>query len=143
MRRGPSDAVADQVELLRRREELYRLLLSEADGLLAVIGEIGEEGLLLAETRRQELLESIQKIDSEIAACSSSRGGGPSGGAGKLTAEYTERRKILTEKILEKNSLVIALAGERMEAIRRELGGLARGRSALQGYEEGARGLAK
>lgn len=128
--------------LLRRREELYQGLLAEADRLLAVVGAPDEADLLLVPEKRQELLESIQKIDAEIAHRWGRPGVAPSLHVRGLLEEFADRRKVLTDRILEKDSLVIALANGRMEEIRRELGGLSKGRAALQAYDAGAMNLA-
>ena len=95
---------------LRLREELYRSLLSEADGLLASVGEAGEDGLLSTMARRQEILESIQKIDSELAAFLSRQGTEAPAGVASILREFADRRKSLTDKIREKDALVMALA---------------------------------
>jgi hypothetical protein len=123
------------IGLLRQREELYRSLLAEADRLLATVGETDEEGLASTTARRQEILESIQKIDSELAGFLGRQGAEPPSGVAGILGEFAERRKVLTEKIREKDALVIALANGRIEEIKLELGGLAKGRSALQAYD--------
>jgi len=129
-------------DLLRRREELYHGLLAEADNLLTIVGAPAEAELALASDRRQELLGSIQKIDAEIATRCGRPGNVPSPYVCKLLNEFADRRKMLTDRILEKDSLVIALANGRIEEIRRELGGLSKGRTALQAYDSGAMNLA-
>ncbi len=134
-----TSAVAD---LLRRREEFYHGLLAEADRLLSVVGTPAEADLGRASDRRQELLESIQKIDTEIAARCGRTGDAPPPAVRGILHEFAERRRLLTDRILEKDSLVIALANGRIEEIRRELSGLSKGRAAVQAYESAATNLA-
>jgi hypothetical protein len=139
---APADETSYVADLLRRREELYHGLFAEADKLLTVVGSPAEAELGLASDRRQELLESIQKIDAEIAARCDRPGNAPSPNVCKLLKEFADRRKVLTGRILEKDSLVIALANGRIEEIKLELGGLSKGRTALHAYDSGAMNLA-
>lgn len=138
-RSGITSAIDD---LLRRREAHYHELLAEADRLLALIGTPAEAELGAATGRRQELLESIQKIDAGIASLCDGMVEGPSPDVRMLLNEFAERRKMLTDRILEKDSLAVALANGCIEEIRRELGGLSKGRAAMQAYESGAKNLA-
>jgi len=136
------DAASAVADLLRRRDGLYQGLLAEADRLLAAFGSADESELVHAPERRQELLDSIQKIDAEIAARIGRSGCAPPPAVRGMLDEAAARRRLLTDRILEKDSLVAALANGRIEEIRRELGGLSRGRSAVQAYESGAINLA-
>ena len=130
------------VDLLRRREGFYHVLLAEADRLLTLIDAPAEAELLHTVDRSQEILESIQKIDSEITARYEQSGGAPPRDERKLLEEFAGRRKLLTDRILEKDSLVAALANGRLEEIRQELSGLSKGRMAVQAYESSATELA-
>lgn len=121
--------------LLGRGEEQYRILLDEATVLLRNFDTNSAEEYEKSVARRQEVIDRIQNIDSEIAAfleknprrlddCSIAR-----------LEEYRAFQEVTTRQILELDSLVIGLAKERLVAVQGGLAALSKGKVALHGYE--------
>lgn len=126
-------------ELLGAAEDQYRLLLEEATALLRDFDGCAPEDFDNFVTRRGEIMETLQKFDANIGEFLTK----PGRSVGQEEAAALEAFRYLqeetTRRILEIDSLVIALARERLEHLQQEMGALNRGKTALHGYETSGR----
>lgn len=125
--------------LIKAAEEQYRLLLEEATELLRNFDVNVPDDFDHVVERRAGILASLQNIDMKIAEILTK----PKSLAGQdhradLEA-FSSFREEATRRIIEIDSLVMALARERLDRLQQELGALGRGRTALHGYETSGR----
>ncbi len=118
-------------------------LVAEAEGLLGQLH--GDAVRLLRDfdtatledfdetlKRREVVLERFHAVDHIIR--SQNNDPGPDGVA--LLDEYNLLREEIIKKILEADSLVMALAQEQLSTIKGELAAMAKGKNALHAYEK-------
>jgi hypothetical protein len=122
-------------ELVAAAEEQYGLLLAEATALLRDFDTNDADDFDRAIARRQEILDAIQKIDEDMAALFPDRAAAADAGADS----FRRVREETTRQIVELDSLVSALARERLDHLQREMAALAKGKAALHGYEGSGR----
>jgi hypothetical protein len=125
--------------LLNRGKEQYRSLLAETTNLLRKCDAFGPEGCEWVIARRQECISELHEIDNRLIANLKGMGRDLSADARQALDEFRTLQEMTTRKILEFDSLVIALAGDRLNTIKSELAALARGKAALSGYERTGR----
>lgn len=126
---------ADLTSLLASGEELYKLLLTEAETLLRNFDTNSAEDFEQAVACRERIMVSLGDFNGRLSALASQDAA--DGDAGQLLSSFRRLQEESTKKIVELDSLVIALARERLVALGEEMSALARGRSALHGYEGG------
>ncbi|RNC67274.1 MAG: flagellar protein FliT [Desulfuromonadales bacterium] len=123
--------------LLVSGEEQYRLLLDEATALLRHFDTNSPEDFERAVGVRGQIIATLTRFDQELAAFL----GTPSSSADPDTVAvlngFRRFQEEVTRKILELDSFVIALARQRLDALQDDMASLARGRTALHGYEGG------
>ena len=117
-------------------EEKYRLLLREAEGLLAHLDAYSAEELGFAVARREGLVGELKGLAAEIDRLLADRGGALAPGEADRLAEFRSLQEGVTGRIRELDALVMAFAGERLAALQDELEAIARGRNALRGYQQ-------
>jgi hypothetical protein len=121
--------------LLNRGKEQYLSLMAEATNLLRKFDACGKEGYEGVMARRQECISELHEIDNCLVAYLKDMGRELSADTRQALDEYRILQEMTTGKILEFDSLVIALAGDRLNTIKSELAAIARGKTALSGYE--------
>ncbi|MBJ6724833.1 flagellar protein FliT [Geomesophilobacter sediminis] len=84
--------------------------------------------------RRQEIVASLQRIDGALKRRQTQAGDQ------RLLEELTEFRKATTERILELDAMVMALARERQATIRTKLSRVSNSKSAVSAYTDHAGG---
>lgn len=126
---------ADLTGLLRSGEELYNLLLSEAESLLRNFDTNGVEDFEHTLACRERMIASLDELTERISSLLSQEM--LDDDTAKLLSSFRHFQEETTRKIIELDSLVIALARERLSALSEEMSALARGRNALHGYEGG------
>lgn len=126
---------ADLTALLDSGEELYNLLLSEAEALLRNFDTNSAEDFEQAVACRERIMTSLDDFNGRLSALSSQGSG--HGDAEQLLSSFHRLQEESTKKIVELDSLVIALARERLVTLGEEMSALARGKSALHSYEGG------
>ena len=114
---------SEQAALLAEGREEYLRLLDDAKELLRKLDTGGPETLAAVLQRRQGSLELLQNLDRRLAEL------------GGVPAEFRAFREETTRRILEVDGLVIALAGQRQDSLKRRLSELARAKSASRAYE--------
>lgn len=126
-------------ELLGSAEDQYRLLLEEATALLRNFDSHSPEDFDSIVARRGDIMASLQKFDAALGEFLTK----PGRSAGREEAAALEAFRYLqeetTRRVLEIDSLVIALARERLDHLQQEMGALNRGKTALHGYETSGR----
>lgn len=132
-------SVATLRELLGAAEEQYRLLLDEATALLRDFDSAVPEDFDRVLERRADSMTSLQKIDSAIGdLLAKPTPSADPDDAAALEAFRTFREEA-TRRIIEIDSLVMALARERLDHLQQEMGALSQGKTALHGYETSGR----
>lgn len=126
-------------ELLGAAEEQYRLLLEEATALLRDFDSAAPEDFDLVVDRRADILATLQKIDSAIGELVTKPAPAADPGDGAALEAFRSFREESTRKIIEIDSIVMALARERLGHLQQEMGALSRGKTALHGYETSGR----
>lgn len=121
--------------ILLKWKEQYRCLLNEAADLLRNIDIYSPEDLSKSITRRQEYLAEIHKINTYLDKYSNDEASGRKKSFRQALAEFRIFQDVTTRKILEFDSVAIALAGERIKSLKVEMAELARGKVALSGYD--------
>lgn len=126
-------------ELFGAAEEQYRLLLEEATALLRDFDSAAPEDFDRVVERRADSMASLQKIDATIGELLAKPA--PSADPDDIAAleAFRSFREESTRKIIEIDSLVMALARERLDHLQQEMGALSRGKTALHGYETSGR----
>lgn len=123
-------------EIVAAAEERYRLLLEEASTLLQRFDTASPEDFDEIMARRQALVDEIQKIDERLATLAEGEARVDTNDALK---RFHVSQEETTRRIVEIDSLVIALARERLGRLQKEMTALARGKTALHGYERSGR----
>ncbi|WP_298271194.1 hypothetical protein [Geobacter sp.] len=123
--------------ILAAAEERYRLLLAEAEALLRSFDTATPEAFDEMMTRRQTLVDELQKIDGELAGVR--QGNGAKAADNDALGRFRRLQEETTRQIIEIDALVIALARERLGRLQENMGALARGKTALHGYERSGR----
>uniref|UniRef100_A0A831U6N8 Flagellar protein FliT n=1 Tax=Geobacter metallireducens TaxID=28232 RepID=A0A831U6N8_GEOME len=126
-------------ELLAAAQEQYRLLLEESTALLRNFDGAPPEGFDRALARRAEIMAVIQDIDARIAEALAAAGSPPRQNDAAALGAFRAAREEATRRIIEIDSIVMALARERLDHLQREMGALGRGKTALHGYEASGR----
>lgn len=124
-------------EMLLRGRKLYGRLLDEAVQMLRNIDTHAPEELAGAMERRHDCLLLIREFEDELAGPPAAGGRGAGRICRQALEEFHVFREATIRSVLEIDSLVTALARERMNLIRCEMTGLARAREALAGYGGG------
>ncbi|WP_298438415.1 hypothetical protein [Geobacter sp.] len=124
--------------ILAAAEERYRLLLAEAEALLRNFDTATPEDFDEMMTRRQTLVDEIQKIDGQLAGVQGEKGTSCADHADPL-GRFRRLQEEATRQIIEIDALVIALARERLGRLQENMGALVRGKTALHGYERSGR----
>ncbi|AJE02401.1 hypothetical protein [Geobacter pickeringii] len=126
-------------DILAAAEERYRLLLEEASTLLRNFDTAAPEDFDEMMVRRQGIIDDIQKIDEELATLSKEPPFPAGSDDGDALGRFRATREEATRRIVEMDSLVIALARERIGRLQQEMSALGRGKTALHGYERSGR----
>ena len=124
-------------EILAAEEGRYRLLLAEAETLLHNFDTATPEAFDEMMTRRQTLVDEIEKIDGELAGVR--QGDGAKSTDNDALGRFRRLQEETTRQIIEIDALVIALARERLGRLQEDMGALVRGKTALHGYERSGR----
>lgn len=127
------------VKLVNRGKEQLRSLLAEAEALLRNLDIRGAKDCEEAIARRQEYISELRKIDASLAGYLKDMRGVSGRNALQVLDEFRTIKETAINKILELDSLVIALAGERLVHLKNEMAALALGKTALAGYENSGR----
>ena len=126
-------------ELLEAAGERYRLLLEESTALLRNFDGAAPEDFERVVARRAEIMVVIQHVDAQIGERLAESGSYPDGNDAAALEAFRSFREETTRKIIEIDSLVMALARERLDRLQQEMGALSRGKTALHGYETSGR----
>lgn len=129
----------DIAKLVSRGKEQYRFLMAEAEALLRNIEICGPEVYEGTIIRRQECIAELHEIDASLVGCLNDMGGDPDMKTRQALDEFRAFRETAIRTILEFDSLVIALVGDRLVHLKDELVALGRGKTALTGYESSGR----
>lgn len=119
-------------KLIAEAEDLLGQLHGDAVRLLRDFDTATLEDFAETLKRREAVLERFHAIDHVIGSQNNDLG--PDGAA--LIDEYNLLREGMVKKILESDSLVIALAQEQLSTIKGELAAIAKGKNALHAYEK-------
>lgn len=122
--------------VLDRWKGEYRLLLEASENLLRNFDTVTPDETASLLARRQESIDRFQNIDASLQRSLASDRGGL---ADALLEEFRAFQKSATDRILELDALVMALATERMNALRGEMAGLSRRKQAAFAYEDNGR----
>jgi hypothetical protein len=122
--------------LLQRGKEQYECLHVAASELLQNFESLGPEVMARAISRRQEFIDEIENIEKALADYAKIDKGGY---IRKALEEFTKIQESAIREILKIDSLVIALARERLATMKEKLQSLATGKAALNGYERSNR----
>lgn len=126
-------------ELFGAAEEQYRLLLEEATALLRDFDSAAPEDFDRVVERRADSMASLQKIDATIGELLAKPAPSADPGDSAALEAFRSFREESTRKIIEIDSIVMALARERLDHLQQEMGALSRGKTALHGYETSGR----
>ncbi|ABQ28235.1 hypothetical protein [Geotalea uraniireducens] len=124
--------------LISRWKEQYQLLLAEAEDLLRNVDIWGPEAFEGAIARRQGNIEELFDIDTCLVKYL--KDAGMETIRDSRLDEFRTFKETATNRILELDSLSIALAGERLAHLQSEIAAGARGKTAIVSYESSGRG---
>lgn len=122
---------SESSKLAAEAEEILGQLLEEAVSLLRNFDTSDLEDLEETIRRREAILERFHAIDSLV----SRREGDVSPNDLALLEDFKRSREGLIRKILETDSLVIALAQQQLSVIKGDLAALSKGKNAIHAYE--------
>lgn len=126
-------------ELIGAVEGDYRLLLGEATALLQSFDNAAPEDFDRIMARRAEIMATLQSSDAEIGEALAGAPSPPDGDDAAALESLRSFREEATRRIIEIDSIVMALARERLDRLQQEMGALGRGKVALHGYESSGR----
>lgn len=126
-------------ELTGEVEGAYRLLLEEATALLQNFDSAAPEDFDRIMARRAEIMASLQSSDAEIGESLAGAQSPPGRDEAAALESLRSFREETTRRIIEIDSIVMALARERLDRLQQEMGALGRGKVALHGYESSGR----
>lgn len=121
----------DQSKLASEAEALLEQLLEEALSLLKNFDTATSDDFEGTLRRREAILERFHALDS-LMECPQ---GEMSAKESALIEDFRRSREDLIKKILEADSLVIALARDQLSVIKGDLATLVKGKNALHAYE--------
>jgi hypothetical protein len=127
--------VENVTRLLNKKKTLYKCLLDEAISLIQGIDIYGSENLSRIIARRKDYLTEIQKIDADLENHLNDARLERNRSLQQALVEIKSFQKDATGKILELDSMVIALGEERLNSLKVEMAELAHGKTAILGYE--------
>lgn len=115
-------------------ERVLGLLLEEAVALLRNFDTLAPGDFEETTQKREKILEQFHELDGRITLLRKLLGDD------ELSEfeEYRQSRDAAIGKILETDSLVIALAKEQLSVIKEDLSSLTKGKTALHAYERGS-----
>jgi hypothetical protein len=116
--------------LLAEGREQYRSLLAEAADLLKNLDTLSPAAMAEAMQRRQKIVDLVQSFDKQLRETTAQ--------GGKALAEFWTFRDETIKRILEVDGLVIALAQEKLNALKASISSHAKSKSASQAYEKRA-----
>lgn len=119
-------------KLVAEAEDLLSQLHDDAIRLLRDFDTSSPEDFEATLKRREAVLERFHALNHVIKSQNNDLG--PDGVA--LRDEFNLLREGIIKKILEADSLVIALAQEQLSTIKGELAAIAKGKNALHAYEK-------
>lgn len=122
-------------KLLSCGSEQCELLQLETTGILRNLDTWGPEDLDRATARRQEIIEEIQKIDTARCNYLGGLGGRVDKATRQVLDQYMSVQETAIKKVLELDSLIIALGRERLDFLKGDLAALARGKTATSAYD--------
>jgi len=112
---------------------LYERLMASSASLLQDFDRLSPEEFERALGSRQQIIAELDTVTRELGARLAD--------AGAELDVFKHFQEETTRKVLEFDALVISLARERLDVLREDLASLARGKTALHGYEGKEKGL--
>jgi hypothetical protein len=120
-------------ELVQQWKEQCQLLLGYSEELLKNFDVYGGEQSQELIERRQTIIDSFQTIDLRLRECVPEKGWTEA--ERRLLEEFRGFQEVATRKVLALDALVIALANERVAALKQELNQMTKRKKALGAYE--------
>lgn len=121
-------------KLVGEAEKALGLVFEEAVGLLKNFDTLTPDAFENAILRRDEILNRFHDLDNRITL---QRDRMVSGTSEEYEA-YRQSKETTIKKILETDSVLIALAREQLSVIQGDLAALVKGKKALHAYERGS-----
>jgi hypothetical protein len=106
--------------------EAYLRLLNEASALLKNLDRLGADDLAAAMQRREDLLVVLRRVDAGIREVERD----------EAVTQFLQFREQTTERILEIDGLLIALAQEKQAAAKDKLASLSRSKTVSSVYQQ-------